>query len=165
MSRLIAWGRSLKEFLFKFLTFLWNLLLASIIFLLGILSHSLVHFIWRGIFIHFFWEELVLGLYLGYGERPGRVLFVAIVILLGAALAYWLGGNFVLDPKASPPLTGHPEIQDAMYYSLVSFVALGYGSWALQPVGWSQWVGAIESVLGIFSVVFFSITFAQRITR
>jgi drug/metabolite transporter (DMT)-like permease len=93
------------------------------------------------------------------------VLFVAIVILVGTAITYWLGGDFALDPKASPPLTGHPEIQDAIYYSLVPFVALGYGSWTLEPLGWTRWVGAVESVLGIFSVVFFSITFAQRITR
>ena len=165
MSQLTDWVRSVKQFLFGFPAFLRNVFVGSTRFLASVLVRFLYHVIWRGLFVHFLWEELILGLYLGYGERPSRVLFVAIVILVGTAITYWLGGDFVLDPKASPPLTGHAEIQDAIYYSLVSFVALGYGSWVIEPLGWAQWVGALESVLGIFSVVFFSITFAQRITR
>ena len=115
--------------------------------------------------IHGLWRELVLRLYLGYGERPDRVLLVAMVVLIGSTIGYWRAGTFVLDPQSSPLVAGHPQFEDALYFSLVSFVALGYGNWVLQPVGWSQWLGAVESVLGIFSVVFFSITFAQNSIR
>ena len=121
---------------------------------------SLVRFIDRVL-----WRDLFIRRYLGHGERPGRVLLVAVIVLMGTWIAYWLGGTFVLDPEAKPQITGQPGIQDALYFSLVSFTALDYGQWALEPQGWAQWIGAAESFLGIFSVVFFSVTFAQRITR
>ena len=97
MSRLTAWGRSLKQFLFRFVVFLRNLFASSTGFLAGVLVHFLDRIVWRGFFIQVLWQKLILGLYLGYGERPGRVLFVAVAILLGTAIAYWLAGTFVLD--------------------------------------------------------------------
>ena len=109
-------------------------------------------FVWRTVF----WEW-----WLGYGEQPIRVLFVSIVVLGATWLLYWKCGNFVLDDGK----IGSPTWQDALYHSLISFTALGYGSWATEPVGWTLWLGAAESFVGIFSVVFFSITLTLRITR
>lgn len=110
----------------------------------------------------FLWRRLFWAWWLGYGERPNRVLAVAILILVGTWVLYWQLGTFI-DPDKG--ITGQPTWQNALYYSLVSFTALGYGNWAPQPIGWAGWVGAAESFLGIFSVVFFSITLTLRITR
>jgi hypothetical protein len=115
------------------------------------------------LFLIFFWRKLFWEWWLGYGERPVRVLVVAILTIVSTWLLYWQVGTFVLDPAVG--LSGQPTWQNALYYSLISFTALGYGSWTPQPVGWAQWVGAVEAVLGIFSVVFFSITLTLRITR
>lgn len=112
-----------------------------------------------------FVQRLVVRLWLGHGERPGRVLLVAILALVATWLLYWQVGTFVLDSDAVPPTVGGPSWRNALYYSLVSFASLGYGSWAPTPLGWARWVGALESVLGIFSAVFVSVTIGQRITR
>jgi len=78
-------------------------------------------------------------------------------------LLYWQVGTFVLDPERLT--VGHPSWRNALYYSLASFASLGYGGWVATPLGWARWVGAMESFLGIFSAVFFSVTLGQRITR
>ena len=150
--RLLGRGWPIRQLLWRTIFFLRRMSVGFVVFSVRFLRLLLV-------------QELILRLYLGRGERPGRILFVAIVILVGTTIGYWLGGSFVLDPQLKPPPIGHPSFGDAAYYSLVSFVALGYGRWAIEPVGWAPWIGAIESFLGIFSVVFFTITFAQRITR
>jgi hypothetical protein len=110
-------------------------------------------------------EWLVVGAWLGHGERPGRVLLVAILGLVVTWLLYWQVGTFVLDPDAVPPIIGRPSSHNAFYYSLASFASLGYGGWVATPLGWARWVGAMESFLGVFSAVLFSVTLAQRIAR
>jgi len=114
-------------------------------------------------FVLFQW--LVVGMWLGHEERPGRVLLVAILVLVVTWMFYWQVGTFVLDSDVRSPTVGSPTWRNALYNSLVSFAALGYGAWAPTPVGWAQWVGAAESFLGIFSAVFFSVTLGQRIAR
>lgn len=102
-------------------------------------------------------QELLWRWWLGYGERPFRVLSVIGLILVVTWLLYWQVGTFVLDSSAIGPQTGRPTSQDALYYSLVSFSALGYGGWAPQPTGWVKWVGAVQPFFGIISAVALSI--------
>lgn len=109
--------------------------------------------------------QLVWRGWLGYGERYFNVLATVAVILVLTWLLYWQAGIFVLDQSVSPPQIGRPPWQDALYYSLVSFSALGYGSWSPQPTGWSQWVGAVQPFFGIISVVALSINLTQRMRR
>lgn len=100
--------------------------------------------------------------WLGYGESPMRVLSVIGLILLITWLLYWHMGTFVLCCRNNPISTGHPSYQDALYYSLISFSALGYGSWAIEPTGWAKWVGAVQPFFGIISAVALSINLTQR---
>jgi hypothetical protein len=93
------------------------------------------------------------------------VLLVAALVLVVTWLLYWQVGTFVLDPEVTPPIVGSPSLPNALYYSLASFASLGYGGWVSAPLGWARWVGAMESILGIFSAVFFSVTLGQRIAR
>lgn len=147
-SRVLRWRRPLG----RFLGFLGGVAVASATALGG------------GLYFLFV-QRLVVRLWLGHGERPGRVLLVAILVLVVTWLLYWQVGTFVLDPQAAPPIVGRPSLHNALYYSLASFASLGYGGWVATPLGWARWVGAMQSFVGIFSAVFVSVTVGQRITR
>jgi hypothetical protein len=148
LSKLLAAGSALG----RFCLFLGRVAVISTMRLAGALYAAL-------------FEWLVVGLWLGHGERPGRVLLVAVLLLATTWLFYWQMGTFVLDPEVTPPIVGRPSLPNALYYSLASFASLGYGGWVSAPLGWARWAGAVESFVGIFSVVFFSVTLGQRIAR
>ena len=134
---------------------LWQAIKARVFFF-----RQLLGFVYSGILQNLIWRW-----WLGYGERPWRVLAVIILVLTGTWLAYWLLGDFVLNVAADPPATGHQRWHDALYYSLISFSALGYGGWAPEPTGWAKWIGAIQPFFGIVSAVALSITITQRLRR
>lgn len=90
----------------------------------------------------------------GYGERPQRVIGWAAAIVFGLAFVYLLPGV----------LSG--GLLSALYYSAVSFTALGYGGWAPEPQGWAgRFLGAGESFLGVFMIALFLVTFTRKMTR
>jgi len=90
----------------------------------------------------------------GYGERPERVIGWVVAVILGFALGHWLSGTVE---------RGFP---DALYYSAVSFTALGYGAWAPEPQGWAgRFLGVGESLLGVFMMALFLVTFTRKMTR
>ena len=87
----------------------------------------------------------------GYGERPFRVVISALVVIFVLAMAYRFGGL---------------DLPYSIYFSAVSFTALGYGSWAYTPpVDWVQGVGAAESFIGVFMIALFLVTFIRKMTR
>jgi hypothetical protein len=90
----------------------------------------------------------------GYGERPGRVIGWAAGIIFGLALVHWVFG------------TVSGAFWDALYYSAVSFTALGYGKWAAEPQGWAgRFLGVGEALLGVFMMALFLVTFTRKMTR
>ena len=99
------------------------------------------------------WSKL-LSILCGYGERPFRVVASAAVVVFGLALIYFAIGT--LTPSTFP---------NALYYSAVSFTALGYGSWAPEPIGWVKGLGAFEAFLGVFMMALFLVTFIRKMTR
>jgi hypothetical protein len=62
----------------------------------------------------------------GYGERPERVIGWVVAVILGFALGHWAFG------------TVSGGFLDALYYSAVSFTALGYGGWVNQSPSWAS---------------------------
>jgi len=89
----------------------------------------------------------------GYGERPERVIGWVVAVILGFAVGHWLFG------------TVERGFLDALYYSAVSFTALGYG-WAAEPQGWAgKFLGVGESLLGVFMMALFLVTFTRKMTR
>lgn len=90
----------------------------------------------------------------GYGEKPERVGISAAVVIFGLAAAYYLWGSFNTS-----------SFWDTLYYSVVSFTAVGYGNWAPQPAGWAKGVGAAEAVIGVFMMALFLVTFTRKMTR
>jgi hypothetical protein len=90
----------------------------------------------------------------GYGERPERVIAWAAAIVFGLALVHWAFG------------TVSGGFLDALYYSAVSFPALGYGKWAAEPQGWAgRFLGVGASRLGGVLMALFLVTFTRKMTR
>lgn len=96
---------------------------------------------------------------MAYGEEPGRVLVIIVVIFVATWLSYWQFGSFITESGSEKSL------KTALYYNLVSFTALGYGNWAPEPTGWAKWVGAVQPFIGIFSAVILSIWAARLFDR
>jgi uncharacterized protein YjbI with pentapeptide repeats len=92
----------------------------------------------------------VVRLLCGYGERYGNVAVAALVIIFGLAVVYVYGGL---------------NLANAIYFSAVSFVALGYGSWVDTPISWVRGLGVAEAFLGVFMMALFLVTFTRKMTR
>ena len=90
----------------------------------------------------------------GHGEGWKRLLF-------------WIAGFtlfFALIYSAIGTLTPNTFL-DSLYYSAVSFVALGYGSWVGEPTGWVKGLGVFETFLGFFMMTLLLVTFVRKWTR
>ncbi|MFC1992910.1 pentapeptide repeat-containing protein [Chloroflexota bacterium] len=88
----------------------------------------------------------------GYGEKWQRVFYWMALVVLGSAMAFYLSGelNFLYS----------------LYFSTISFTALGYGKWVdIMPQGWVQTLGAVESFLGVFMMALLLVTFVRKWTR
>ena len=90
----------------------------------------------------------------GYGEKPERVVISAAVVVFGLALIYLAIGTLMPN-----------TFLNSLYYSAISFTALGYGSWAPKPFGWVKGLGAFEAFLGVFMMALFLVTFTRKMTR
>ena len=91
----------------------------------------------------------------GYGERPLRVIGWAASVVLGLAFIYFIIGS-VWEWSA---------FWNSLYFSAVSFTALGYGSSLNITNDWIRGLGAFESFIGVFSIALFLITFVRKMTR
>jgi hypothetical protein len=90
----------------------------------------------------------------GYGEQWLNILFLIAVVIFGLAAAYYLWGSF-----------SSSSFWDTLYYSAVSFTALGYGQWAPQPTGWAKGAGAAEAIIGVFMMALLLVIFVRKWTR
>ena len=84
-----------------------------------------------------------------------------ISVLFGSALLY-----FFLRGVTPHNLTIQAFLA-SLYYSAVSFTALGYGPWfgRSSVSDWAQGVGAAEAIVGVFMIALFLITFIRKMTR
>ena len=146
----------------------WIQAVGRLFVLFGHIGVSSARFLFKSIPVFLYnlvMHELLWKWWLGYGERPLRVLAAVAVILVATWLLYWQIGAFVLDSETIPQTIGRSTWHNALYYSLASFSALGYGSWVSEPVGWVKWAGAVQPLFGITSAVALSIALTQRISR
>ncbi len=103
---------------------------------------------------HRLWSKIV-SLICGYGERPLRVIGWAASVVLISALIYFIVGS-VWEWSA---------FWNSLYFSAVSFTALGYGSWLQATNDWIKGIGAFESFIGVFTIALFLITFTRKMRR
>jgi len=100
------------------------------------------------------WSKF-LSLICGYGERPLRVIGWAASVVSVLALIYFVIGS-MWEWKA---------FWNSLYFSAVSFTALGYGSWVEISNDWIKGIGAFESFIGVFTIALFLVTFVRKMTR
>lgn len=99
--------------------------------------------------------DWILRLLCGYGEKAERVVVSAVMFIFGLAAAYFFFSAF-----SSATFAG------CLYYSVVSFTAVGYGSWVYpEPASWAKGFGAAEAALGVFMMALFLVTFTRKMTR
>lgn len=109
------------------------------------------------------WSFLWLSIYrllCGYGEKTLRIVGWAALVILTLASAYFVIGS-VWEWSA---------FWKSLYFSAVSFTALGYGSWVNET--WIDinnnliiGIGVSESFLGVFMMALFIVTFTRKMTR
>jgi uncharacterized protein YjbI with pentapeptide repeats len=100
------------------------------------------------------WSEFV-SYICGYGERPLRAIIWAASAIVGFAVIYFLiGATWELG-----------AFGNSTYFSALSFITLGYGSWLEISNAWIKGIGVLESFVGIFTIALFLITFVRKMTR
>ncbi|MFC2013041.1 pentapeptide repeat-containing protein [Chloroflexota bacterium] len=97
----------------------------------------------------------------GYGEKPWRVILWGLLVLLGLTLIYFLFRG------VAPYTLTLSALWSSLYYSAVSFTALGYGSWfgPGSVSAWAQGFGAAEAIIGVFLITLFLVTFTRKMRR
>ncbi|MCX6011503.1 MAG: pentapeptide repeat-containing protein [Chloroflexi bacterium] len=99
--------------------------------------------------------------FFGHGEGWKRILiWIAGCILLFTLIYFFIG-------KFSPNLgTLTPDtFLNGFYYSAVSFITLGYGSWIQNTTGLVKALGVFEAFIGFFMMTLFLVTFVKKWTR
>jgi uncharacterized protein YjbI with pentapeptide repeats len=96
----------------------------------------------------------------GYGERVGRVLIVAALVILGMAFVYLRLGQLTEQDGTTVTSFWH-----ALYFSACSFTSIGYAAFAPNAHGWAKWLGVVESFTGNFLLALFLVTFTRKLTR
>lgn len=110
--------------------------------------------------LKYFWEWLLLTisfLVWGHGERPGKTLMAAIVLILVSAVLYMLGS---LDSG-----TGifTPGFRQAFYFSAVTFTTVGYGDFI--PLGVNKFIAIFEAFSGLFIMPLFIVALSRKYLR
>ncbi len=123
------------------------------------------HSTWLGLLG--FWQPVVgwlwhvaLDAICGYGERVGRVLIVAALVILGMAFVYLRLGQLTEQDGTTVTSFWH-----ALYFSVCSFTSIGYAAFAPNAHGWAKWLGVAESFTGNFLLALFLVTFTRKLTR
>ena len=97
----------------------------------------------------------------GYGERPKRVVFNGVVIILIFAIIYT---TFDAVEKA-----GEEEKElsfwDALYFSVVTFTTLGYGDYSPGDEVYFKVAAGLEAFAGAFTIALFVLVFGRQVMR
>jgi uncharacterized protein YjbI with pentapeptide repeats len=117
----------------------------------------------------------------GYGERPYRLVFTALVLLMIFAVIYMNVGHIYTGVKSQPTVTQtgkgklllltdptdpertKPDFLTSLYFSATVFTTLGYGDVHPEPDHWVRIIVAIEAFVGAFTIVGFVGTFLRRV--
>jgi hypothetical protein len=92
--------------------------------------------------------------FFGHGEGWKRILFWIAGCILFFTLIYFFTGTLTLD-----------AFLNSLYYSAVSFITLGYGSWMQATTGCMKGLGVFEAFLGFFMMTLLLVTFVRKWTR
>lgn len=128
--------------------------------------YAAVHTLYRGLI-----QRLMLG-HMLYAWRIG-VSAVALVLVCGVVYANWaeLGQTIIaagagdVRTDADAPWSGGwwSRAQFGLYFSLTTFVTLGYGDYA--PAGWFKLVTGLEAFLGVPLLALFTVAWGRKMIR
>lgn len=91
----------------------------------------------------------------GWGEKPWYIFFWCIFAIIVCSFLYYFWGTVVT--RDGDPVTSYAS---KLYFSGVTFTALGYGDYA--PQGWTRFLALVQSFLGVFFIALFVFSFARK---
>ena len=101
-------------------------------------------------------EYIVARRTFGYGEKPLRVVWAAILVVLVCAVCYYFGGGVKNDSGVELA-----SLWDSVYFSLVTFTTVGFGDF--RPVALhARLLAGTEAFTGALTMALFAVTLAKR---
>ena len=100
---------------------------------------------------------------LGYGERPWRVIGASFIVIFGLSFVYLDYSYFAFSDRGLEEFWSRFKI--SLYFSGLSFTALGYGNWVSPTPGWTRYLGPVESLVGVLLLALFLVTFLRKMLR
>ncbi len=109
------------------------------------------------------WYRLPLKLFQifgSFGTRPSTIILAMLVTWGGYGLYFWLKLKDQLDPIAT-------SIWDALYYSGITFLTIGYGdiSPALEGSMQLRFVSVFEGFIGLFLMSYLTVAVVRKLLR
>lgn len=97
----------------------------------------------------------------GYGTKPLKVFLWMLGVVFIFGLLYWLPDctDIVANPENYVFKLWHP-----FYYSMITFLTVGYGDFAAQN-GITALLAGIEGFLGVFLMSYFSVSLVRKTLR
>jgi hypothetical protein len=94
----------------------------------------------------------------GFGFRPMRVVFTAMVVIVVYGFLYWMTGGAIHSDSGKAA-----TLIDALYFSGITFSTVGYGD--LLPAPHARLIALTEGFVGAFLMGFFVVVLAHRLAR
>ncbi|ARN57001.1 Ion channel [Sedimentisphaera salicampi] len=106
--------------------------------------------------------EFLLGdLLFGYGEKPVRVIYAALTVIITCGLLYFSVGD--LECPHSP---NGSTFFESMYFSVITFTTLGFGDvYPNATHTFTRAVAMFEAISGTFLISLFVVCLAKRFSR
>ncbi len=107
--------------------------------------------------------ELIFGRFLfGYGERPVRVLFACLLVIIACALFY--SSSFAqLSSRGDPGVAIDRSFSEGLYFSVTTFTTLGFGDiYPSSQGGITRGVAMFEAISGAALMALFVVGLSKR---
>lgn len=101
-------------------------------------------------------RNLILSAVTGYGEKPDRVVYTSIIVILAFTPLYWL---------TTESGTGDTSSWEYLALSIQTFVSFILGSPPDSFTLWGEIISATEAFIGAFLVALFVFTLTRRVNR
>ena len=113
-------------------------------------------------------DRWVFDFCLAYLVKPWRIAIVGAVVVLALAILYTVhigNGSIAFSPidGASDPMGIGMRFLRAIYFSMITFVTIGYGD--ITPIGWYKGVAAVEGFLGVSLIALFTVAWGRKMIR
>lgn len=119
------------------------------------------------------WDWLIMRNCLGYLIQTHRILVSGLVVMVLFAAIYWTA--YAISPVDAKPIDyvgpielsqkngWEADLLNPFYFSMMSFVTLGYGDFA--PHGLLKFATAIEALLGVTLIALFTVSWGRKMIR